>query len=178
MAPAGWVSVKVCAPSLFVFVGKPHFTGPLGPSKVIVNNHTIYKGSTVLKDVSHETRKIDGRATKVVVNHGPSVGMVEKATGKSVKAVPIREAAARTRVPSEMAHGNKSVGEKTSKEHSKDSAGGGHQETKEARVADRDSAKPDHSMGRSGGWDGGGNGGFAGGAGRGGGGGGGRGKGK
>jgi hypothetical protein len=73
------------------------------PSTVIVNQTTIINNTTVINNIRHETRTIAGAGSrKVVVNEGPGVDVVQKATGKQLKAASIRELADRTTVPAEV----------------------------------------------------------------------------
>jgi len=88
--------VTVAAPQ-FVFVQTHSFTEPLRPSAVVVNNTTIFNETTVINNIRDETRTVVGTAPqKVAVNEGPGTEMVQKATGKPVKAVPVREMVQRT----------------------------------------------------------------------------------
>jgi len=99
--PPPGVSIHVAAPTLFVFVQTAHFTQPIRPTKVIVNNTTIIKQTTVINNIKQVNRTFDGAAPrKVVVNEGPGVGVIEKQTNRKVDAVPIQEAAQRTTAPS------------------------------------------------------------------------------
>src|SRR6266849_660043 len=87
--PPPGVRVTVAAPQ-FVFVQTHSFTEPLRPSAVVVNNTTIFNQTTVINNIRHETRTVVGTAPqKVAVNEGPGTEMVQKATGKPVKAVPV-----------------------------------------------------------------------------------------
>jgi hypothetical protein len=93
------VTVAVGGPQ-FVFVQTSRFHERQRPSTVIVNNTTIINNTRVINNVRHETRTIAGAGSqKVVVNEGPGVEVVQKATGKPVKVASIREVAARTSVP-------------------------------------------------------------------------------
>jgi len=102
----GWAPYSprgvVIAPSLFVFVEAGHFHERVRPSTVIVNNTTIINKTTQITTINRETRDIGGTKQKVVINEGPSVAMVEKATSKKISPVPIQEAARQTPVPSQM----------------------------------------------------------------------------
>jgi hypothetical protein len=101
LAPAH-VTLAIGAPD-FVFVQTSRFHDQVRPSTVVVNNTTIINNTTVINNLKHETRTIAGGASqRVVVNEGPGVELVEKATGKPVKAVSIREVAGRTAVPAEV----------------------------------------------------------------------------
>lgn len=101
-APLGPPGVVVAGPS-FVFVEAAHFGGPVRPSSVIVNNTTVINKTTLIAaSPKSESRSLGGAAPqRVVINEGPSVDMIRKATGKSVDAVPVREAVHQTPVPSE-----------------------------------------------------------------------------
>jgi hypothetical protein len=101
----GWAPLGprgiVLAPSAFVFVEAGHFRDPVTPSRLIVKNTTIINKTTVIGGVRTETRTLGGAPQKVFVNHGPGVQVIQKATGKDVSAVPIREAVRKTPVPLE-----------------------------------------------------------------------------
>jgi hypothetical protein len=92
----------IIAPSLFVFVESRHFHERVRPSTVIVNNTTIINKTTQITRISRETRDIGGTKQKIVINEGPGVAMVEKATSKKINPVPIREAVRETPVPSSV----------------------------------------------------------------------------
>jgi len=96
----GWVPLAprgvVIAPSLFVFVDAGHFSDPIRPSTVIVNNTTIIKSTTTINNVTRESRNFSGKSQTVVVNKGPDTSMVEKATGKKFEAVSVRDVDSRT----------------------------------------------------------------------------------
>jgi hypothetical protein len=99
-APLGPPGVVVALPS-FVFVESAHFSDPVRPSTVIINNTTIINKTTLVASPKRETRSFAGAAPqKVVVNEGPGVDTIRKATGKSVEVVSVREAARQTPVPS------------------------------------------------------------------------------
>jgi Family of unknown function (DUF6600) len=90
-APCGPPGVKI-VPSSFVFVEARHFNEQVRPSNVIVNNTRIFKQTTETSAVKRETRKFDGRTQSVMVNEGPRLETVEKATGRKISVVPVREA--------------------------------------------------------------------------------------
>jgi hypothetical protein len=90
----------------FVFVETGRFHDPVRPSSVIVNNTTIINKTTVINNIKHETRTVGGAGPQqVVVNEGPGLDVVQKATGKQVKAVPIQVAAQQTPAPPEVTRG-------------------------------------------------------------------------
>jgi len=91
----------VLAPASFVFVEERRFHERVRPSTVIVNNTTIIKQTTVINNnVKRETRTIAGVGPqKVVINEGPDVAAIQKATGKTLGPTPIREAVRQTPAP-------------------------------------------------------------------------------
>jgi hypothetical protein len=100
LAPRGVVVV----PRSFVYVEVARFHEPVRPTKVIVNNTTIINKTIEVGSIKHETRSFGGGAArKVVVNEGPGVESIQKATGKAITAVPIHEAALRNPVPTDAA---------------------------------------------------------------------------
>jgi hypothetical protein len=92
----------VVAPGFFGFVEVGHFHERVRPQTVIVNNTTIINQTTVINNVRQETRNINGSSRRVVVNEGPGVEPMQKATGRNVSAIPIVEAARRTSAPSSV----------------------------------------------------------------------------
>ena len=100
--PAGFV----VQPTFFVFVESSHFHERIRPGSVIVNNTTIINNTTEVNNFRRDTRQIDGRSQTIIVNTGPGLDTVEKATGKKLAAVPIREADRQTfvSVPAQLKH--------------------------------------------------------------------------
>jgi hypothetical protein len=99
MPPRG---VVVAGPA-FVFVDVRRFHEPVRPASVIVNNTTIINKTTEIAHAKHATRNIDGAGPKrVLVNEGPGLAPIEKATGKKLRQVSIREASSQTRVPPDV----------------------------------------------------------------------------
>ena len=92
----------VLAPSLFMFVDVHHFHERVRPSTVIVNNQTIINRSTQITQINRETLNIGGTQQRVVVNRGPGIDPIQKATGKRITPTPIREVVSRTHVPSTL----------------------------------------------------------------------------
>jgi len=102
--PPHRVSFAVPAPS-FVFVQSARFHEQMRPATVIVNITTIMTRTTVINNITRETRTVGrGAPQKVVINNGPGVEMIQKATGRQIKPVPIQEAARRTVAPSSLSH--------------------------------------------------------------------------
>jgi len=98
-APLAPVHVRVVSPR-FVFVDVHRFREPLRPSTLIVNNTTIIQKTTVINNIKHETRRLDGSGSqKVVINEGPGMDVVQKAAGKKVERASIREVARQTPAP-------------------------------------------------------------------------------
>lgn len=91
----------------FVFVQGGRFCDRVRPSTVIVNNTTIINKTTVINNgVRREDRDFgtSGKRT-VVVNEGPGVAVVEKASGKKLKATSVQEVDRRTVVPEQVSRG-------------------------------------------------------------------------
>lgn len=81
-------------PSLFVFVQTGHFLQPVRPRTVIVNNTTIINKTVNITNIRQENKSIAGGGPrKVVVNEGPRVDAIEKATSKKVEPTPITRVA-------------------------------------------------------------------------------------
>jgi hypothetical protein len=107
----GWAPLPppgiVLAPALFAFVEVRHFRDPVKSSTIIVNNTTIINKTAPITGIKRETRSLPGAPSqRVVINQGPGVDLVEKATGKKVSTVPIREVVRKTTVPSPNLRGN------------------------------------------------------------------------
>lgn len=88
----------IIGPSCFVFVEGRHFNERVRPNNVVVNNTLIFNKTTETGSAKRENRQFDGRTQSVMVNEGPRVDVVEKATGKRFAAVPVREADRQTSV--------------------------------------------------------------------------------
>ena len=100
-APCAPVGV-IIAPRFFGFVEVGQFHERVRPRTVIVNNPTIINQTTVINNIRHETRTVEGRSQKVVVNTGPDVALIQKTSGKKMVPVPIQEAARRAPVPATL----------------------------------------------------------------------------
>ena len=93
------VTVVLGAPH-FVFVQSARFGDPVQPSRLVVNNTTIINNTTVINNVKRESRSFDGRTSQpVIVNEGPGIEVVQKATGKKFAAVKIQEVVRQTPAP-------------------------------------------------------------------------------
>ena len=96
----GWVPCTppgvIIAPSFCVFVENRHFHDRIGPNIVIVNNVNIFKRTKEINVIKRENRTFDGRTQKVVVNEGPGLKAVEKASGQKFTAVSVRDVDRRT----------------------------------------------------------------------------------
>jgi hypothetical protein len=71
------------APRAYVFVEQRRFLDPIRPATVVVNNTTIINKTTVITNT-----KI---VNNTVINEGPATAVIEKASGRKVQAVPVRE---------------------------------------------------------------------------------------
>jgi Family of unknown function (DUF6600) len=107
----GWVPAApdgaAVASSFYVFVKTRDFTAPIRPATVIVNNPAILKNTTEITGVKHENRLSDGdKIRTVVVNEGPGVDVVEKASGKKIPVVSIQKADRQTAasIPEKFKH--------------------------------------------------------------------------
>ncbi len=87
------------APALFVFVDVNHFQDPIRRTSVTVNNATAISQTRELAAPGRERRTIDGRTQEVVINRGPDVETVQRASGRKVNPVPIGEAMQKTPIP-------------------------------------------------------------------------------
>jgi uncharacterized protein DUF6600 len=99
LAPRGIV-VRQAPSASFVFVTEARFGDPVRPSTVIINNANIMSRTTVIAGIKHDTRTVAGAGPqRVVINQGPAVASLQKASGKTFKPMPIHEAVRQTSVP-------------------------------------------------------------------------------
>src|ERR1043166_2436810 len=103
----GWAPLGprdfVVAPSLFVFVDAQRFHERVTPSTVIVNNTTIASRTSEAPGPRRESRAIGGSSQQnVVINQGPSLETMQKATGKKVRQASINDVVQKTTVPREF----------------------------------------------------------------------------
>ncbi len=91
------------APALFVFVGVDHFQDPIRRTSVTMNDAAAISQTRELAAPGREQRSIGGRTQEVVINRGPDVEAVQKASGRKVNPVPIGEAMQRTVMPKNVA---------------------------------------------------------------------------
>jgi uncharacterized protein DUF6600 len=108
-APCGPGGI-VLAPSLFIFVDLHHFRDRHRPSSVIVNDTTIINRTKRVGDFKRENRNIDGASHRVVINEGPGVDPVQKATGHRFDRVPVRDMIRQTPVPTNLRRGGPEPG--------------------------------------------------------------------
>ena len=94
-APCGPQGFRV-APGAFVFVNSGHFGDPIRLDSVMVNNTGIYNRTRPTGSERRETRSFGGHNQTVMVNNGPAVNGVEKATGRKFSAVSVTDAARQT----------------------------------------------------------------------------------
>jgi hypothetical protein len=71
------------SPRAFVFVEQRRFLDPIRPTTVVVNNTTIINKTTTITN----TKIVNNN----VINEGPATAVIEKASGRKVEAVPVRE---------------------------------------------------------------------------------------
>lgn len=107
LPPAGVFVRSAPAPS-FVFVSETHFGDPVRPSTVIVSSPTLLKQTTVITGIKRDTRTLAGvsQPKRVVINQGPSLNVVQKATGRTFTPTPVQQVARRTPVPQGVGRGS------------------------------------------------------------------------
>ncbi len=71
------------APRAFVFVEQRRFLDPIRPTTVVVNNTTVINKTTIITN----TKMVNN----TVINEGPATAVIEKASGRKVQALPVRE---------------------------------------------------------------------------------------
>ena len=94
-APAGVVVV----PGFFVFINANHFGNPITRSTVVINNDVVFRQTSSIGGAKRESRNIGGRSQNVVINNGPEVATVEKASGRKFSPVSIQEAVRKAPAP-------------------------------------------------------------------------------
>jgi len=105
LPPPGLVFAARPSPSVFVFVGTEKFGDPVRPSSIIVKNTTIFNKTAEIGGIKRESVNFTGTGSqKVMVNHGPGIEMVQKATGRNFTTVSIHEAVRRTAGPGQSKH--------------------------------------------------------------------------
>jgi hypothetical protein len=89
------------APAPYVFVETSRFHETVSPSTIIVNNAAIVKSTTEISNPRSEMRALaNGSPQKVLVNEGPGLDPLQKATGKKIRITSLQEAVRQTPVPS------------------------------------------------------------------------------
>jgi hypothetical protein len=89
----------------FVFVKGAHFAEPIRSTTIIVSSPQIIRETRVINNIKHQEKVIGDRGSRrVVVNEGPGLSVVEKATGRKFERMAIQEAARRTPVPATVSH--------------------------------------------------------------------------
>ena len=76
-------SASAIPPRAFVFVKQGQFLDPIRPTSVVVNNNTVINQTVNIT----KTRVVNHN----VINEGPATAIIEKASGRKVPAVPVRE---------------------------------------------------------------------------------------
>ena len=91
----GWAP---CAPgghapasTAFVFVNAAHFRDPQTPDTVISDDPDFINQTAPVAGNQRESRTVAGRPQTILVNHGPTISFIEKASGQRFSAVPIDE---------------------------------------------------------------------------------------
>lgn len=97
-APCPPRGVVIGAP-LFSFVAVGRFHGRIHPAGVVINDPKIIKQTKEITEIERAHRTIGGVQQKVVINEGPGVAVVQKATGQKIPAVPIQEAVRQSPAP-------------------------------------------------------------------------------
>jgi hypothetical protein len=106
LPPPGLLFTHHPNPDLFVFVSAGHFVDPVRPSSVLLKNATVIAKTTEIGGLKRESRSFPGAGSqRVMVNQGPGVEMIQKAAGRTLGAVSIREAVRRTHRPTELKRG-------------------------------------------------------------------------
>ncbi|SPE51764.1 conserved exported hypothetical protein [Verrucomicrobia bacterium] len=97
-APLPPPGVRV-SPALFAFVDLHRFTEPLRFSSLIINDPRIISETREIRGTRREMRNIGGAERSVVINEGPGVDPIQRATGRRFTATPIQRVIERTPMP-------------------------------------------------------------------------------
>ena len=101
MPPPGAFFVHHPDDSAFVFVNDDHFSRHITPATLVVSNPAIIRETKFVSGAERTTRDFSGVGRRnVYINEGPGLAVMEKATGKRVTAISVRDAARRTPLPS------------------------------------------------------------------------------
>jgi hypothetical protein len=85
VSASGYVgfNASLISPRAYVFVEQRRFLEPIRPTTVVVNNTTIINKTAIITN----TRTVNNS----VVYEGPATTVIEKASGRKLEAVPVRE---------------------------------------------------------------------------------------
>ncbi len=101
-APLAPHEVTVAGPE-FVFVTTSHFTEPVRPSAVIVNNTTVINETKMVNNIRRESRDFGGGVRhNVVINQGPGLSAFDATTARRIQKLPIQEAARQAPAPARL----------------------------------------------------------------------------
>lgn len=87
-------------PGYFAFVEVRHFHEPVRRRSIVINDTVVINKTTETHELKRETRSFGGASRTFVINEGPGVAAIERASGSRIRIVPIQEAARRARGPS------------------------------------------------------------------------------
>ncbi|HLH57141.1 MAG TPA: DUF6600 domain-containing protein, partial [Verrucomicrobiae bacterium] len=99
-APCGPGGVAV-RDSEYLFVDVHHFHDRLEPREFVYNDPAILRRSRPVGGFRREARDIGGARRQIAFNQGPSVDVIQRATGARIAARPVTELVRQTRVPDE-----------------------------------------------------------------------------
>ena len=92
-------------PSLFVFVPETRIYATVRPRTVIINNTTVINKTVNITKITQVEKNITNVGQrKVIVNEGPQLSTVQKATSKRIQPVPIQQVAQRAAPPASLRH--------------------------------------------------------------------------
>jgi hypothetical protein len=79
-------------------------TDRVQPGALRFKDKAIYSKTKSIKEATREPRTVEGKPVKAVINRGPAVADIQKASGHEVKPVPVQEAHGRTHIPDTVTH--------------------------------------------------------------------------
>ena len=100
LPPQGFFFASRPKPELFVFVDAGRISDPVRPSSVLVKSTAIFSKTSEVGGIKGRNVAVAGSSSqRVLFARGPELGVLQKASGKPVWVVPIREAMTRTHAP-------------------------------------------------------------------------------
>ena len=136
LSASGYVgfNVSLVSPRAYVFVEERRFLEPIRPTMVVVNNTTVISKTTVISNT-----KI---MNNTVINEGPATTVIEKASGRKIEAVPVKELRHKTEAAVVSKQPAPTAGSEAESRGKKTEAAPGSPEVKKPGAATHETATP------------------------------------